>query len=50
MYLLIPTSYDYVELLTLIFCFDNFLWMIPYSIDMDPPMCILMLSYIEYYA
>ena len=48
--LLIPISYTYVDLLILIFCFNNFQCMIPYPIDMSPPVWILMISCTPYAA
>ena len=50
MYSLIPTSSASVELWTLIFCFDNFPWIIPYTIDMAPPVWLLVLSCTSYNA
>ena len=37
-----------VELLTLIFCFNDFTLMIPYPIDMSPHLCTLVLSCTSY--
>ena len=37
-----------VELLIFIFCFNDFTLMIPYTIDMSPPVCPLVLSCISY--
>ena len=48
MYSFIPNSSVSVEILTLIFFFNDLLWMIPYSLDMAPPVWLLMSQYISY--
>ena len=44
----IPTNSDFVELFTFIFCLKAFPCIIPYPIDIAPPVCPLILLYIAY--
>ena len=46
----IPTNSDYVDIFTFIFCFEYFPCIIPYPIDIVPPVCHLILLCTSYSA